>query len=478
MAGQPVLIWFRRDLRLDDNLALQASLERGQPLLPVYIHSPQEEPLGAPGGAASWWLHGSLKALDASLRERGSRLLLRKGSALGELQRLAAETGARSVCWSRRYEPDVMARDTELKSALIKAGIEARSVRGNLLLEPWNIETRTGGPYRVFTPFWKALRERLANDALPGAPSRLSPPESWPRSLELDDVGLLPAIPWDGGLRAAWMPGEVSALRQATRFFEDGVQGYPAGRDRPDLDGTSRLSAHLAFGEISPRRLLQLAGGVWNTTAESWIRQLAWREFATHLLYHFPHTVHEPLREAYSAFPWRRDRAGLKAWQQGRTGYPIIDAGMRQLWTTGWMHNRVRMLVGSFLVKDLLLHWRHGAAWFMDTLVDADLANNTMGWQWIGGCGADAAPFFRIFNPVTQGERFDPDGAYVRRWVPELAGLGNKVLHKPWTASAGELRQAGVQPGSDYPHPLVDHGLARRMALEAHARMKQEEGAA
>jgi len=469
------LVWFRQDLRLADNPALLAASSLGEPVIPVYVHAPDEEGAWGAGGAGRWWLHRSLERLDAQLRDRGSRLCVRRGGALAELLAVAAATGAQRVLWNRRYEPAAIARDSAIKKALRDAGLQVESHNSALLYEPWEIESQSGGPFQVFTPFWRrclAVREPAPPVA---SPSDWPAPSVWPESQPLAQLGLLPTVAWAGGLESAWQPGRAGALRQLETFLADAYAGYQTQRNRPDLAGTSRLSPHLHFGEIGPREIWArtrehaLAAGQTTSWRQSqFLTEVGWREFAYHLLFHFPHTAEAPLRSKYARFPWKTNPSGLRAWQRGLTGYPIVDAGMRQLWHTGWMHNRVRMIVASFLVKDLLLSWRQGADWFWDTLVDADLASNTLGWQWAGGCGADAAPYFRIFNPTLQGQKFDPDGAYVRRWVPELTALPTAWIHEPWKAPAAVMQQAGITLGpGGYPRPIVDHGTARQEALDA-----------
>lgn len=480
MSTTPTIVWFRLDLRLDDNPALAAAVKRGGPVLPVFVHAPEEEGEWAPGAASNVWLHQSLKSLDASLRKKRSRLNILKGRSQEVLENLVRETGAGAVYWNRRYEPVTRARDEHIKAALRTMGCDAMSFNGSLLFEPWEIETRQGFPYQVFTPFWKACLCKH-DPAEPLSASRKIPaPERWPASFELDALQLEPRPDWAGGIRDAWSPGEQGAAANLERFLEIALPAYTAFRDRPDAIGTSRLSPYLHFGEISPRQVWNairshLAGasekGV-NVSAEKYLAELGWREFSYHLLYHFPQTTDENLRAQFNHFPWADDAQALAAWQKGRTGYPIVDAGMRELWTTGWMHNRVRMIVASFLTKDLRSHWRNGARWFWDTLVDADLANNTQGWQWTAGCGADAAPYFRIFNPVLQGERYDPKGDYVRKWIPELNKLPAKWIYKPWEAPENVLTEAGVTRGATYPQPIVDHAQARVQALEAYGAIK------
>jgi deoxyribodipyrimidine photo-lyase len=475
MSPPASILWFRQDLRLADNPALTAALERGAPIIPVFVWAPEEDGRWAAGGASCWWLHQSLAQLDADLRTRDSRLILRVGGSLATLRDLARECGAGAVFWNRRYEPAAIARDTEIKTALREDGLVVDTCNAALLHEPWTVRTQADKPFQVFTPFWKAcLRAGTPADPLP-APDAIASPARWPRSASLAALGLEPKIDWAAGMRTAWQPGEAGAAAQLERFLDDGLAGYDEARNRPDVPGSSRLSPHLHFGEIGPRQVLHAVehrAALDGTPglvrgAESYLREIGWREFAHHLIFHFPHTAVAPLRAEFAHFPWADDPAGLKAWQRGRTGYPLVDAGMRELWATGWMHNRVRMVVASFLVKDLLLPWQAGADWFWDTLVDADLANNTLGWQWTAGCGADAAPYFRIFNPVSQGEKFDPDGTYVRRWVPQLARLPKQWVHKPWQAPAAVLADAGVEIGRTYPAPIVDHGAARHRALAA-----------
>jgi deoxyribodipyrimidine photo-lyase len=464
------IFWFRRDLRLADNSALCAALEAAESLLPVYIWSPGDEGEWAPGGASRWWLHHSLAALDDALRAKGSRLLIRSGPAADTLAQLIADTGAEGVFWNRLYEPMLVARDTAIKSRLQDAGIEAQSFNAALLHEPWELATGKGEPYRVFTPFWKAALRRPDPGPPRPPPADLKAPRRWPAGESLEALGLMPRIRWYGGLDEAWIPGEAGALARLDDWCGARLGDYAEQRNRPDRDGTSALSPHLHHGEISPRQAWHAAaarraelseGGI-----ESWLRELGWREFAHHVLYHFPRTPSEPMHEKYAAFPWREDHeAMLEAWRRGRTGIPIVDAGMRQLWATGWMHNRVRMIVASLLVKNIRAPWQSGARWFWDTLVDADLANNTMGWQWTAGSGADAAPYFRIFNPVTQGEKFDPDGAYVRRWVPELAEAPAAVIHRP-----------SDRLPNGYPAPIVDLKASREEALAALRSIAPEKG--
>ncbi len=455
IGGAPALVWFRQDLRLSDNPALAAAIERHAPVIPVYVWAPEEEGAWPPGAASRWWLSRSLARLSEELEKLGSRLIVRRGPTTEALSRLVEESGAAAVFWNCRHEPAAAARDAEVQSRLRGRGLIVQSFNGSLLFEPGTIRNRQGQPFRVFTAFWRASMTRSV--ALPSqdAPKRLPSPRQWPHSLALSELGLEPTVNWASGLREVWEPGESGVRRQLKRFLEEGLTDYPANRDKPGVIGTSRLSPHLHFGEISPGRIWREVLGFDNgrsAASQSYLRQLVWREFAHHLLHHYPESVHRPLRPEFAAFPWRKDPDLFRAWKRGCTGYPLVDAGMRELWRTGWMHNRVRMVVASFLVKHLLIGWQEGAAWFWDTLVDADLANNTLGWQWVAGCGADAAPYFRIFNPALQAARFDPGGEYVRRWVPEC--------HSP--------------PESPYLPPVVDHEEARRRAFDALARIKRK----
>ena len=463
------LFWFRRDLRLLDNPALHQALAQHQRVIPLYIHDPEAEAPWQPGGASCWWLHHSLAALQQELSRLGSGLILRRGDSLEVLQELINTSEASHIYWNRLYEPSLIARDKQLKTALQQQGLEVISHNAALLFEPWQVLKGDGQPYRVFTPFWRScLRQGLPVQLSP-APTKMP---ALPRlsSLALADLALLPRLDWAKGFEQNWQPGEVGAHLALQNFIDLALEDYQHARDRPDLPGTSRLSPHLHFGEISPARLLHglqtlppRAGLLPHI--ESWQRELGWREFAHYLLFHFPDTPQHPFDPRFAHIRWEQDEQGLSSWQKGQTGIPIVDAGMRELWQTGFMHNRVRMIVASLLSKNLLIDWRQGVKWFWDTLLDADLAANTLGWQWTAGCGADAAPWFRIFNPVLQGQKFDPKGVYVRRWVPELAGLPDKYLHRPWELSSEQLQGYGLRLGENYPHPMVDLRHSRERAL-------------
>ncbi|MEG3191189.1 cryptochrome/photolyase family protein [Lysobacter sp. D1-1-M9] len=467
------LVWFRNDLRLADNPALQAALEGGYVPVPVYIHAPEEHGTWAPGAASNAWRHRSLAALDADLVARGSRLRRFFGPSMASLQTLVAATGAEAVFWNRRYEPRIQQRDIRIKRALRGSGVRAESFNGALLFEPWELKTKQDTPFKVFGPFWRSALASWRLAQTHEAPARLPTAEIDLKGVPLEALKLAPLRGWDQQFWDEWQPGEAGAHAALDAFTDGALRGYAGQRDRPDRTGTSRLSPHLHFGEIAPWRVVTMleaergrgSGGDIDVA----IKELGWREFAHYLLHHFPHSAEEHLNPRFATFDWAQvGQHALDAWCSGRTGVPIVDAGMRQLWATGWMHNRVRMIVASYLTKHLRYHWLHGARWFWDTLVDADLASNTLGWQWVAGTGADAAPYFRIFNPVTQAERFDRDGRYIARWVPELASLPVPLRFAPWR-DVDALRQAA--PGYP-PRPLVDLGQGRAAALAAYARSR------
>jgi deoxyribodipyrimidine photo-lyase len=452
---KPVIVWFRQDLRLSDNPALRAAVETGAPILPLFVLDDAAAGDWKWGGASRWWLHHSLTALDTSLK---GHVVLRNGSAAKIIPALIAETGASAIFWNRCYEPFAVERDTRLKAALTAKGITVESCNGALLHEPWELKTKTGNPFRVFTPFWNAMREMPVAASHP-APRNLKFAKA--KSDSLESWKLLPTRPdWAKGFD--WTPGEKSA-HDALYDFLDDVADYKQGRDLPDRDGTSRLSPHLHWGEISPRQIWHAVNTQSHGEgAQTFLKELGWREFCTQLLFHNPDLPTKPLDMRFAKFPWRSSAKDFRAWTRGETGIPIVDAGMRQLWQTGWMHNRVRMIVASFLIKHLGIHWSKGEEWFWDCLVDADLASNSANWQWVAGCGADAAPFFRIFNPVLQGEKFDPQGVYVRKFVPELADVPDRYLHKPWE----------MDRPPNYPAPIVDLRAGRDRAMAAFQALK------
>lgn len=476
------ILWLRQDLRLGDNPALRACCTRGSKLAIVFIDDPAEQTLSTLGAASRVWLHHSLQSLDQDLKQRGQRLLYMQGDSYRVLKLLVEELDAGFVAWNRCYEPASLARDTKIKKAIGEL-TEVESFNGVLHAEPWEVLKGDGTPYRVYTPFYR----RVAVDFPPAKP--LATPKSLPQVISqatikklpdpasvhtLDDLKMLPALDWHIGMMRSWSVGEAAARKTLKAFLQQRMDDYGEGRNLPAKMGTSRLSPHLHFGEISPRQILhrifRSTGGKLESGsgAEVFAKEVIWREFAYHLLYHFPDTVEQPMDKRFARFPWPALKADhLERWQRGLTGVPIVDAGMRELWQTGWMHNRVRMIVASYLIKNLMIPWQYGENWFRDTLVDADLASNVMGWQWTAGCGADAAPYFRVFNPVLQGEKFDREGEYVKRWVPELTDVPLKFVHKPWELDA-ELRQ-----NLSYPEPLVDLKASRQRALDAFDKIKQ-----
>jgi deoxyribodipyrimidine photo-lyase len=468
------IVWLRDDLRLDDQPALRAAA--GHPALVVYVHD--ETSAARPlGGASRWWLDKSLAALADSLEKIGGRLDILRGSAEAVIPVLARD--AEAVFWTRRYGGAAVETDKRVKAALQRQDVKAESFNGQLLREPWTVKTDAGAPFKVFTPFWRRCREMGPFEPPQPAPKRLAAapwPERAPPRAALTDLGLHPTKPdWSAGLAEAWRPGEAGARARLADFLDNRLQDYAEARDRLVGETTSRLSPHLRFGEISPRRIVAVVAAAAERGAgrgaDKFLCELGWREFAYSLLYQQPALATKDWSPRFDAFPWRADEAALEAWRRGRTGYPVVDAGMRELWATGYMHNRARMIAASFLTKHLGLDWREGEGWFWDTLCDADEANNPASWQWVAGSGADAAPYFRVFNPVLQGEKFDPEGQYVRRWVPELAGLDARWIHAPWKAPAAVLAAAALRLGRDYPAPIVDHGFARARALAAFANL-------
>lgn len=481
------LLWFRQDLRLNDNPALWQALQLDQPILPIYIHDENMGPWEV-GAASRWWLHHSLKALKKSFLDHGSNLWIFSGASDQIMGRLCQQLNVSHVFWNRCYEPQNIRRDRLIKQQLLQARKNVQSFNGSLLFEPWEVLKNDQTPYKVFTPFWRALQSKSLQpcqyrvpNGLPGPPNQAKSALKGLNSIDIESLSLLPRIPWDQGFSSLWQPGEAGAQGKLQSLLEDQMPHYLQQRDQPYASGTSLLSPHLHFGEISPHRVWlaverashPVAQDGLVQSAEGFLRQLGWRDFAHHLLFHFPHTQQKPLDARFLHFPWRKHQAkAFRRWCKGQTGFPIVDAGMRQLWHTGWMHNRVRMITASLLTKNLRLPWLKGAQWFWDTLVDADLANNTFGWQWTAGCGADAAPYFRIFNPVRQGERFDPRGEYVRHWVPELAKLPDKWIHQPWSAPTAVLDEAHVQLDKNYPSPMIDLAESRKSALAIWSELK------
>ncbi len=474
-APRRALHWFRNDLRLGDNPALTRAASAGE-CTTVFVlednanHRPR-------GGASRWWLHHALAALEADLEKKSSRMLLLRGDSRAIIPELAAHLGCDLVTWNRRYGAAERETDGAIKQDLTARGIRAESFNGALLYEPMEIRSKAGGPMRVFTPFWKACRAlREPSAPLPEPKQPQSIHETVPDATPLAALDLPPRRPdWAGGLRASWKPGERGAHERLVAFLKDGLGGYAENRDRPDLPSTSRLSPYLATGDISPRQIWHAArqamldgsSGASERDLDKFLAELGWREFSYHLLFHFPDLPRANFQPKFDAFPWQTDADALRTWQRGLTGYPLVDAGMRELWQTGYMHNRVRMIAASFLIKHLMQDWRAGEAWFWDTLCDADPASNAASWQWVAGSGADAAPFFRIFNPIGQGQKFDPAGDYVRRFVPEIAGLPDDYIHCPWEAPPAVRAKAGVTLGETYPNPIVPHDAARARALAA-----------
>jgi deoxyribodipyrimidine photo-lyase len=473
---QTTIVLFHQNLRLADNRALAFAAARGS-VVPVYILEDAKELLPKPGGASRWWLRESLKDLASNLYRLGTELILRRGDALSVLRDLMKETGATALTWNRRYEPALAAYDEKLRATFHRQGVDVDIHEGFLLFDPASIRTKSGTAFKVFTPFSKACLSAPPPSRPLTAPQQIEGVKGID-SDSLDDWKLVPSTAeWPKGLAAAWDVRETAAHKLLRDFIKTSISDYKDNRNYPAIDGTSRLSPYLHFGQISPHQIWHsvqsvAAGGTNFSSAERYLLEILWREFSWYLLHEFPALPEKPIVASFENFPWRDNAVGLKAWQEGMTGYPIVDAGMRQLWQIGWMHNRVRMIVASFLIKHLLIDWRKGAAWFWDTLVDADLGSNSASWQWVAGCGADAAPFFRIFNPTLQGQKFDPNGDYVKRYVPELNKLSAEYIHEPWRAPVDRLKEADVKLGATYPRPIVDHDAARKRALSALSRLK------
>lgn len=473
MANTVSLHWFRNDLRLEDNPALVHAAEQGS-VIPVYIYDNTVDDSQSIGGASKWWLHHSLTALNEAL---SGKLVIMQGEPMTMLQKLIDETGASSVSWNRGYEPKQIARDTHIKKVLKASGISVQSFNGHLLWEPMQVVKKDGTPYKVFTPYYRkgCLAQPAPRFPLP-KPS-LDIPQNLPTKETIDALNLLPNISWDSTIAEMWTPGSHGAKQKLSRYIAEAASKYQDQRNLPAVSGTSQLSPHLHFGEISVNQVWfalkdAFAHEPENPHLDTFLSELGWREFSHYLLYHWPSIPTDNFNPKFDAFPWRDDAAALKAWQKGNTGVPIVDAGMRELWQTGYMHNRVRMIVGSFLVKNLLLDWRHGERWFWDCLLDADLAANSASWQWVAGSGADAAPYFRVFNPILQGEKFDKQGDYVKRYCPELKLLPPKYIHQPWAAPSDILRACKVELGVTYPKPIVELKASRERALDAFQQMK------
>jgi deoxyribodipyrimidine photo-lyase len=469
----PILVWLRKDLRLADNPALTAAAATGRPVIPLYIldETPGVRPMGA---ASLWWLDKSLTALAASLEAIGSRLILRRGPAREVLDDIVAHAKPAAVVWNRLYDAAAIERDSAIKAWLKDEGVACESFNAGLLNEPWTVKNGSGQPYKVFTPYWRAARDQLHHVHVDPRPRPWPRPSTGRAPRRWTAGSCIPTRPdWSRGFDL-WTPGEAGALERLDDFLSGPVEDYDRQRDIPGVEATSRLSPHLHFGEIGPRQVwvaarhAAAAGDAPAGQVEKFLSEIGWREFNHSILFHNPNLPKANFRPEFDSFPWVRDDAAFEAWSRGETGYPIVDAGMRELWATGFMHNRVRMIVASFLIKHLLIDWRAGEAWFWDTLVDADLANNVGNWQWVAGSGADASPYFRIFNPIAQGQKFDPHGAYVRRWVPELANLPDALIHEPWKASP-QLSAVAVRI---YGEPIVGHSAARERALEAYRGLK------
>ena len=479
----PALVWLRRDLRLTDNPALGAAIASKRPIVCVYVYDEEPARRGF-GGASNWWLDKSLRALGADIETRGGQLVLRRGAPEQVLDTLINETGAQAIYWNRRYGSAEQKLDQAIKTALKARGLTVESFNGSVLVEPWVMKTGSGSYYKVFSPFWRALRAAYNAPAITPAPRQLAHLDI--ASEGLNDWGLHPTKPdWSTDFDTEWQPGEAGAKKRLLRFLDERVSTYSDDRNRPDKPkATSGLSPHLAFGEIGPTQIWRAvqtkidAGLAPSDEAYKFLSELVWRDFSYVLLFHHPELATDNYKADFALMPWQDNPAGLRAWQRGQTGYPIVDAGMRQLWATGTMHNRVRMIAASFLTKHLLIDWRKGEDWFWDCLVDADPASNAASWQWVAGSGADAAPYFRIFNPISQGQKFDETGEYVRQWCPELSRLSNKYLFSPWEADTKTLADAGIELGETYPHPIVDHKFARERALAAYDILKERRDAA
>ena len=489
------IVWFRDDLRLADNPAFYCACESADKVLPVFIFDEKAMGIWRPGGASRWWLEKSLQSLQQQLKGYGSDLLIYKGESLLILNQLIKQLKVGSVYWNRRYTPALIESDKIIKKNIIENGTKVKSFMGNLLIEPWKILNQSGSPYKVFTPFWKRVQKQLdiSPPVIYAQTTSVPPlPADRPVSISINELKLYDnRIDWAADFPQFWTPGMATANNTLEKFITHNISNYPDQRDYPFLDSTSHLSARLHFGELSVKQSwlqiwqqIENNGSFSNNTCDdqlsqktssamwAYLRQLVWRDFCHYLLFHFVEMDTKPFNKTFEKFKWRTDKTALEQWQCGKTGYPLVDAGMRQLWQTGWMHNRVRMVCASFLTKHLMLHWRDGANWFWDTLVDADLANNSCGWQWVAGCGADAAPYFRVFNPILQSRKFDASGEYIRTWVPELKDLDVRYIHTPWEADPQVLQNAGIELGRTYPYMIIEHTVARQRALDAYTRLR------
>ena len=477
MNNKTIIVWFRKDLRIHDHPALWEASKLGA-VIPVFIWSPEEEAFDRFAEASQWWLHHSLKALADQLQQLGLTLIVRQGASLPILKEVIQESNANALFFNKRYEPFIQNRDEEIKKELIAENVEVKTFHSHTLFEPHAITNNENQPYKVFTPFWRQCVKRQVPLPLPAPPSTFVASKSNLMTIPIEQLSLLSTIPWHQKFSPHWAPGELGAIEQLHVFIEERLGQYKVNRDHPSQMNTSKLSPHLAWGEISPKT-------IWHTLlnlpqddqVEAFLRQLVWREFSYHQLIHVPESITSPIRSEFLSFPWQENEQLFTCWKKGRTGYPLVDAGMRQLWETGWMHNRVRMIAASFLVKHLLISWTKGADWFTQTLVDVDLANNTMGWQWVSGSGVDAAPYFRIFNPILQGEKFDVNGEYIRKWIPELSKLPTKYLYQPWIAPKEVLQQSDIELGTTYPYPIIDHAFARERALHAYESIRKAKDA-
>jgi deoxyribodipyrimidine photo-lyase len=467
------IMWFRQDLRVNDNPALNAACDMGK-IFPIYIYDDTTPDGRVPGSASQWWLHHSLTSLNDRLN---GHLKIFKGDPKVLIPKIMDAINAKAIFWNRCYEPWQINRDKEIKKQLIDGDFEAYSSNGSLLWEPMKVLKKDGTPYKVFTPYYRNGCLKTEEPRYPKAPpARITYTDEEYADDGLDALNLLPKIKWDSTIAKMWKPGEDGAADNLSAFIQHAARQYKDGRDIPSMKGTSRLSPHLHFGEVSPNQVWYAIkdkfGSTEDKSIDTYLSELGWREFSYYLLFHFPTLPNKNFNDKFDKFPWRKDAKALKAWQTGNTGIPIVDAGMRELWQTGYMHNRVRMIVGSFLVKNLLLSWHEGERWFWDTLLDADLASNSAGWQWVAGSGADASPYFRIFNPILQGEKFDKKGKYVRKYCPELKDLPDKYIHKPWETPGVIAKDANLELGKNYPEPIVDLKASRQRALDAFQEIK------